>query len=103
MGNTFDEDIQTWYDKVCGLIKDYPNVYTDISYTMFNVDLFNLLKLTLQDEVFKKKILYGSDFYMVEQETTERLFLINVRSYIGEESFKLIAEQNPQIFLKREN
>lgn len=100
LGNNFVEEKQTWFDKICGLIKDFQNVYTDISYTMFNADLFNLLKLTLQDEIIKQKILYGSDFYMVEQETTERLFLTNIRAYIGESDFKQIAEINPTGFLK---
>lgn len=99
LGNTLDSDQVTWYEKICGLLREYPNVYTDISYTMFNPDLFNLLKLTLQDNTLKGKILYGSDFYMVEQETSERQFLTNIRAHIGEDDFKLIADRNPKIFL----
>lgn len=99
LGNTLDNDEITWYEKISQLLREYPNVYTDISYTMFNPDLFNLLKLTLQDETLKGKILYGSDFYMVEQETSERQFLTNIRAYIGEQDFKLIAEDNPKAFL----
>jgi predicted TIM-barrel fold metal-dependent hydrolase len=101
LGNTFDDGQTTWYEKICCLIKRYPNVYTDISYTMFNPDLFNLLKLTLQDNELKSKILFGSDFYMVEQETSERQFVTNIRAHIGEDSFKLIAEQNPKLFLHK--
>lgn len=99
LGNTIDEGGITWYEKIISLIRKYPNVYTDISYTMFNPDLFNLLKLTLEDETLKGKILYGSDFYMVEQETSERQFLTNIRAYIGEQNFKLIAQLNPSLFL----
>lgn len=99
LGNTMDEEKITWYEKIIALIRKYPNVYTDISYTMFNPDLFNLLKLTLEDETLKNRILYGSDFYMVEQETSERQFLTNIRAYIGEKNFKLIAELNPSQFL----
>lgn len=100
LGNTFENDQTTWYEKICALIREYPNVYTDISYTMFNPNLFNLLKLTLQDDTVMEKILYGSDFYMVEQETNERQFLTNIRAYIGESDFKMIAEWNPSRFLK---
>ncbi|OFY86575.1 MAG: hypothetical protein A3F72_08850 [Bacteroidetes bacterium RIFCSPLOWO2_12_FULL_35_15] len=99
LGNTIDENSITWYEKIVALIRKYPNVYTDISYTMFNADLFNLLKLTLEDNTLKGKILYGSDFYMVEQKTSERQFVTNIRAYIGEENFKLIAELNPHSFL----
>lgn len=99
LGNTIDDGLPTWYEKICGLIREYPNVYSDISYTMFNADLFNLLKLSIQDRTLKSQILYGSDFYMVEQETSERQFLTNVRAHIGETDFKQIAELNPKNFL----
>lgn len=102
LGNSFDDGLTTWYEKIIAILRKYRNVYTDISYTMFNADLFNLLKLTLQDETIKGKIIYGSDFYMVEQETSERQFLTNIRAYIGEPDFKLIAEQNPKLFLYKE-
>ncbi|MBA3681752.1 MAG: amidohydrolase family protein [Bacteroidetes bacterium] len=99
LGNTMEEGQITWYDKICSLIRQYTNVYTDVSYTMFNADLFNLLKLTLQDSTLNNKILYGSDFYMVEQEISERQFLTNIRAYIGESDFRQIAEINPKLFL----
>lgn len=66
---------------------------------MFKVDLFNLLRLTLHDESIKGKIIYGSDFYMVEQQTSERQFVTNIRAYIVDIDFKLIAELNPRLFL----
>src|SRR6202008_4310037 len=78
LGNTFDDGLPSWYEKVSDLVRKYMNVYTDISYTMFNADLFNLLKLTLADKTLKNKILFGSDFYMVEQETNERQFVTNI-------------------------
>lgn len=68
---------------------------------MFSAELFNLLKLTLADQTLKSKILYGSDFYMVEQQTNERQFVTNIRGCVGEENFKWIAEQNPAFFLHK--
>lgn len=100
-GNTFEDNLNTWYEKIIGLIRRYPNVYSDISYTMFNADLFALLKLTLQDDLLKKRILFGSDFYMVEQQTNERQFVTNVQGFIGEENFRRIANLNPRSFLQR--
>lgn len=95
LNNNVYEEQPTWYEKICWLIREFPNVYADISYTMFNADLFNLLKISIQDKDLSSKILYGSDFYMVEQETSERQFLTNVRAHIGETDFKQIAELNP--------
>src|SRR5207253_1022080 len=88
LGNSMDEDQPTWYERICSLLRSYTNTYADISYTMYSQDLFSLLALTLRDQTLKGKVLFGSDFYMVEQETNERQFLINVRAAIGEADFK---------------
>jgi hypothetical protein len=48
--------------------------------------------------VLRKKILFGSDYYMVETEVTERLFGLDLRRYIGEENFKTIAVDNPKVY-----
>lgn len=88
-----------WYDKVKNVVSKYKNAYTDISYTLFNTELIPLLNMSLQDESIKNKILFGTDYYMVEQETSEKQFCINLRSTIGEDNFRLIAETNPKQFL----
>lgn len=99
--NSIDEDGElSWYVKVRELVRKYPNVYTDVSYTMYKKDLLPLLKVSLEDEAINKKILFGTDYYMVEQELTEKQFSINLRASIGEEKYRLIAEQNPKPFLR---
>ncbi len=97
-----EEEGTSWYEKICSLLKKYPNVYSDISYTLYRSDLMLLLKFTLANEGLRKKILYGSDFYMVEQETTERQFYMNLRTSLNEERFKQIAVTNPNNFLFKE-
>jgi predicted TIM-barrel fold metal-dependent hydrolase len=95
-----DEDGEkNWFDKVREIIKLYTNVYADVSYTLYNTALIPLLKIALQDAVLKNKILFGSDFYMVEQEESEREFAINLRASLGESDFHLISEENPNLFL----
>jgi predicted TIM-barrel fold metal-dependent hydrolase len=90
----------TWYEKVKQLIEFYPNIYTDISYTMYNVVLFNLLKLNIQNWTYKNKILFGSDYYMIEPKESEKQFYINIRAFLGEELFTQIAQTNPVQFLR---
>lgn len=98
-----DSDGETnWFTTVRQLIKNYPNVYADVSYTLFNKELIPLLKIVLEDPVIKNKVLFGSDFYMTEIEESEREFCINLRASLGEDHFKLIAEENPEIFLYKE-
>lgn len=98
--NSIDEDNeQSWFEKIRTLLKKHPNLYTDISYTLFNKELIPLLKITLQDEALKDKILFGSDYYMVEQELSEKQFSINLRANLGEQEYRQIAELNPKVFL----
>lgn len=94
-------DEESWFSKVKNLILQYDNVYTDISYTLCNPKYFNLLKVTLQEEKLRNKILYGSDFYMLEQELTERDFSINLRGFLDDKDYRQIAETNPEVFLAR--
>lgn len=91
---------QTWFNKIKELMIKYENVYTDISYTLYHPKYYGLLKVTLQDPKLRKKILFGTDYYMQEQETSERKFGINLRAYVGEQDFKQMAMVNPIDYLK---
>jgi predicted TIM-barrel fold metal-dependent hydrolase len=102
LGYDLDGEGATWYGKILRLIKQYPGVYTDISYTAARPELMNLLKVTLGDFEVRQKVLFGSDFYMVEQETSERALLTDIRAGIGEFNFQQIATVNPMRFLQRQ-
>ena len=93
---------KSWFSVILDLIKAHPNVYTDISYTMQDVNLIPLLKVILQDREIRSKVLYGSDFYMVELGIPERSFSINLRAFLGEENYSQITEINPRKFLKQD-
>ncbi len=89
----------SWLSIIYDLMIRYENLYTDISFMIYNEELFPLLKYLLLDEKVNKKILFGTDFYVVSQKKTEKAIFQNLRSYIGEESFYLISHQNPKRFL----
>ncbi|MCP4141901.1 MAG: amidohydrolase family protein [Chloroflexi bacterium] len=81
----------------------YPNLYTDISYTSFDLHTLALLKVHLSSEKYKAlshKILFGSDFPVLQADITERAFSINLRGYLGETLFEQIASKNPRRFLR---
>ena len=86
---------------------EYPNLYTDISYTVFTprvaglyVDLVDYLKVLLNDSRVRKRVLFGSDYYMVERESiSEKEASLLLRSRLGEELYKQIAYTNPREFL----
>jgi len=94
---------ENWSSIIIDYMKRYPNVYTDVSYTMHDPKLFPQLKGILDDRELRSRVLYGSDFYMVQQEIHERDFHENLKSYLGEDDYRQIAMINPQEFLSMED
>jgi len=100
LNTSWDKNMEiSWFSVIIDLIKNNPNVYADISYTMHDVDLHPLLKVILQDQQVRTKVLYGSDFYMLEMFKSERSFSINLRAYLCEKDYQQISEINAKIFL----
>ena len=88
-----------WLRIIRDMIEKHENFYTDISFTLNNRAFFSLLKVLMFDEKINRKILFGSDYYMVETKTDERRFGIDLRAFMGRDYFKLISEDNPKSFL----
>ena len=92
-------DENNWFVIIREMIAEYENFYADISFTLNNEVYFPLLKILLGNETLRNKILFGSDYYMVETETNERRFGLDLRAYLGENLFTSIAVTNPEKFL----
>jgi predicted TIM-barrel fold metal-dependent hydrolase len=97
MRNPNDRD--NWFVDIKRMAKEYPNFYTDISFTLYEKGFYPLLKVLLEKPYMKQKILFGSDYYMVQTETNERTFSMDLRSFLGEDKFKQIAVVNPKKYL----
>lgn len=93
----------SWLLKILEMIRseNYPNLWTDISYTLFaDDDYIYLLKVLLEEPKVRKRVLFGSDFYVVENAPLEeRQRSIRIRAILGEDVFRQIAETNPGKFL----
>jgi predicted TIM-barrel fold metal-dependent hydrolase len=104
INETRDPANPTWLKKIRELITNskYPNLFTDISYTIFNFhENVPLLKILMEDKKILEKVLFGSDFYMVESEKySEKRFSIDLRYALGEAIFWKIAYENPKEYLK---
>lgn len=98
-------DNPTWLTKIVAMMESgkYPNLYADISYTIFNFqENTPLLKILLQNEKVLPRVLFGSDFYMVENEKySEKRLSIDLRSALGETLFWQIANTNPLKYLAK--
>ena len=101
-GAPFEE--MDWLSQISTMIRsgDYPNLFADISYTIFRYERYiPVLKVLLEDEKIRNRILFGSDYYMIERERTqERELSIRLRSALGRETFNLIAHNNPIRYLE---
>jgi predicted TIM-barrel fold metal-dependent hydrolase len=97
--------VRTIYEMIAS--DQYPNLYTDISYTAFTpkvqglyIDLVDYLKVLLSNPLVRQRVLFGSDYYMVERESvSEKEASILLRSRLGEDLYKQIAYTNPREFL----
>lgn len=88
-----------WFVIIKQMLAEHENFYSDISFTLNKKEYFPLLKVLMTDKSIKNKILFGSDFYMVESKSDERRFGLDLRAYLGEEDFHTIAETNPVNYL----
>lgn len=97
-----DDADGNWLKVIMDLARKRPSLYTDIAYTLFDRSYTNYLKVLLRDEKLKTKILFGSDYYLVEQDSSEKNFSIDLRASLGEQDYQQIAEMNPKSFLYKE-
>ena len=95
----------SWFSVIREMIAKYPNVYADISYTLFDKELWPLLKvlLTNKNSKIRTRVLFGTDHYVVSQVGTERELSLGIRAYLGEELFEQIALTNVEEFLKQKS
>lgn len=80
---------------------DFPNLWTDVSYTLFQSEAFlPFLRLFLDHPRVRARTLFGSDFYMTRQEElSERAMAVRLRAGLGEALFRQLAETNPEVWL----
>lgn len=93
-----------WLSKIVQMIEhdEFDNLYTDISYTVFNVeDHLSTLSVFLRgSDKLRSRVLFGSDYYMTHQEKfDERYLSIKLRHELGEAAFNEIARHNPRKYL----
>jgi len=107
-GPYHDEYRRNWQVTIRRMIQsgNWPGLWTDISYTLFDFeDYVPFLKVFLlgeedEHERLRRRVLFGSDFYMTRQEElSERAVCFRLRNVLGEEVFRRIAEENPQVWL----
>ncbi|HUR66000.1 MAG TPA: amidohydrolase family protein [Chitinophagaceae bacterium] len=88
-----------WYTIICSLMLQKPNVYADISYILHDPAITPLLKQTLKNNKLRKKVLFGTDFYVVRNHNSDKELLAGMMAGLDTEEFDQIAKKNPAKFL----
>lgn len=89
-----------WYETIKKLIQTYPNVYADVSYTLFSPEarakIFDDIK---QSPKLASRVLFGTDFYLTERELPEKELLAGFKTGSGDSLFNQLSNTNPKEFL----
>lgn len=89
----------SWLSVIYDLIVKYEYIYSDVSFILFNEELYPMLKYLMNDDKVSNRILFGTDYYVVSQKNVDKVLYHNLRSYLGEELFHKIAVENPKNYL----
>lgn len=100
----------SWFSVIIDMMRKFPKMYSDISYTISDDRTFPLLKLLLTSNYYTQpigshpsissRILFGTDFFVVSKAGSEREMSIKLREYLGDDLFEVIACENPIRFLE---
>jgi predicted TIM-barrel fold metal-dependent hydrolase len=107
-----------WYTIVCSMMMQYENFYADISYLVSDAKFYPMLKATVtmgedyenlyQGEttysgknMLRKKVLFGSDFYVVRSQRSDKDIFTELQAALSSEELDLIMRYNPNKFLER--
>lgn len=89
-----------WTSTILEMMHRYEGVYTDVSYTYFSPDFVRELN-ELCDEIplLNERVLFGSDFYMVELEGETRNLLEQFLELTNPVKARFFTDRNPRRFL----
>ena len=83
---------ENWFEVIRKLVQTYDGAYTDISYAVAEgvsdkkkYAVFNLIKDELK-QPYGDKLLFGTDFFMAEQESSEKTTCEEFRAFASKET-----------------
>ena len=105
-GGTYEMDKDgtgdNWFQHISKLISGKNNVYTDVSYSLWDEKHHGKIKERLADPATGAKILFGTDFYMTEKEDSEKKLITKFREKMEEPLFRKASYDNIKAFLDSE-
>lgn len=95
-----------WFSQIQDLMRRYPSLYTDVSFTLSNQKLHETLLELVATAPFGNRIMFGTDYYMTEKAGTEDLIYKAFRDSAikfggnGRQLWKRMADEAPNNFLR---
>lgn len=89
-----------WYAIISSLMLQYEGIYADISYIIHSPGIRPLLKLTLKNPDLSKKVLFGTDFYVVRNHKSEKELYAEMIQGFTDAEIEQMARDNPNRFLR---
>ena len=97
---------QNWCGQIKDLMKEFPKVYTDISYAVHDPEVHKVILPEKGDPDFVDRIMFGTDFFLSEREKKEKdiyqAFLQKANKKIfstGKTGWQQLASDNVEVFL----
>lgn len=97
---------QNWCSQIKDLIKEYPNVYTDIAYAVGNSQTHKAFLKDVQNIDLQQNIMFGTDFFLTERVLPEKddyatFKRAALNQVIGNtNAWEIMASKNVEVFLK---
>jgi predicted TIM-barrel fold metal-dependent hydrolase len=105
---------KNWYQQILALMRQYPNIYSDVSYAIYDKAVFEDVFTVLNEAGVGDRIMFGTDFFLTEREQEEKLTVTNFRTEAMKDSrrigrlnnapaWDIIASSNTHDFLSKGN
>jgi len=90
---------KTWYQWIKEILKTYDNAYSDISYTLSSGQAMQTVYNDLTSgDLPKEKVLFGTDYFLVEQEGQEMDIVANAKKILQGEFQTLLSNGKNYLF-----
>ncbi|MEP7170458.1 MAG: amidohydrolase family protein [Bacteroidota bacterium] len=74
-----------WKKIIDGMITAHANVYADVSYVIQDKDTYKNIAAAMKNPAIQKKILFGTDYFVVSKARLENDIAVGFRSYMQNE------------------
>lgn len=98
---------KNWFEQIQKILKDFPSTYADISYSLTEPDVWDVMFKEINSADYGDRILFGTDYFLAEREGPEMQNVSRFRKKAevfklvnGDNAWQQIAVKNADSFLR---